>query len=138
MPDPPTSPGPLPVPALPLVRGTVGDERCRVTLLIGVALDVLAAHAAGRLVGPVHPRSLVVSATGRPGITVGDAPPGWTEDDDVTAVLRLGRALGLRVPSRDLRAAVEQLARDGDARALPELRPPVPSVPRRRWWGRAR
>lgn len=65
-----------------------------VTLLVGVALELLTLHESGDAYGPIHPAHVRLDATGRPQLVDVVAPPGWTPHDDWVALLRLGRYLG--------------------------------------------
>ena len=93
-----------------------------VTLLVGVAVEVLEAHRAGKVVGPLHPRCLLVDGTGRPVLAPAPTPPGWTATDDLVAVTRLARALGLgRVSADDLCEELRRLMVTVQPEPLPDL-----------------
>lgn len=65
-----------------------------VTLLVGLGLELLAVHRAGRAFGPIHPAHVSVDPVGRPRLADVAAPAAWTLHDDWVALLRLGRHLG--------------------------------------------
>ncbi len=65
-----------------------------VTLLVGLGLELLAVHRAGRPFGPIHPAHVSVSPVGRPRLADVAPPAAWTPHDDWVALLRLGRHLG--------------------------------------------
>jgi hypothetical protein len=93
-----------------------------VTLLVGVTVEVLEAHRDGTVVGPLHPRRLEVDATGRPVLAPAPPPPGWTTADDLVAVTRLARALGLRpMVADDLREGLRRLLVSATPEPLPDL-----------------
>jgi hypothetical protein len=64
-----------------------------VTLLIGLALELAALHAAGKTYGSLHPVHVSVDARGRPHVERVESTNAWSEADDVMAVLRLGCSL---------------------------------------------
>jgi hypothetical protein len=65
-----------------------------VTLLVGIALELLPLHESGHAYGPIHPAHVRLDATGRPQLVDVVAPPGWTPHDDWVSLLRLGRHVG--------------------------------------------
>jgi len=64
-----------------------------VTTLVGLALWLGELHAGGRWGGPLQPRQVEVSDSGRPQGRPSTTPEGWRDQDDVLALLRLGAAL---------------------------------------------
>jgi len=71
----------------PLTDGEV------VTVLVGIALELAALHAAGKTYGSLHPVHVSVDGSGRPHLERVESTTAWSEGDDVTAVLRLGCSL---------------------------------------------
>lgn len=140
--------GALDVPLTAVVRVRTLTAGERVTVLAGVALDVLVQHRAGRLVGPVHPRHVLVDAAGRPWVRATQAPSGWTAPDDLRAVRRLGQWLALddvtlaRLVDAHSSDAQLTLLLNASPAPLPDLPIPVldqtgPPTARRRSSGRA-
>ena len=127
---------PWPLPHLLSVTGLSSDQRR--ALLVGVALEVAAAHRQRRLVGPVHLTHVEIEASGRPCLRPAVVPATWTVDDDLRAVLRLARALRCDVGGVD---DLDSFAHRLVAVGVEEL-PVRPRTARwrahPRWWGRRR
>jgi hypothetical protein len=64
-----------------------------VTLLVGIGLMLIELHAAGKVHGSMHPAHVGLDERGRPMLRQASAPDGWTQRDDVLALLRLGASL---------------------------------------------
>ncbi|MDH4160131.1 MAG: hypothetical protein OEV62_07735 [Actinomycetota bacterium] len=145
--------------AAPLTEGAA------VTVLVGIGLELAVRRRDGQLAGPLPPAAVVLGADGRPRLAGVTRVTGWSGDDDVGALLRLGCALA--PPGSPLRRAVHSLVDRNELRlrvVLDRLVAAAPAEPlvvdrprlgpgarwprptrgsrrgrhaaRRRWWGR--
>lgn len=115
-----------------------------VTLLVGVSMALSDMHAKGRCHGSLHPVHVELDHDGRPLLRSAQAPDGWTSQDDVLAVLRLGTSLcseggnlaeSLRGYARD-HLGTEGLSVRAILPWLLKLAPPKPLLVPGPSWGR--